>query len=226
MARAWLVALALLGAMGAGCSREAPAPPAAPEGPPALNAEDQAVAFALARESVAHFLAQGTAPEPDFQRYPLTPGLKVKAGAFVTFYKRGELRASMGRIGYPGMEYFLPPVYETVRRMAMDAAIKDPRFPPITSDELPELRIEISLLSIAQPIESVEEFHPGEHGLVVLKDERTAVFLPQQIVEQGWDRTETLRKICEIAGLSPDEWREPGMTFHVFTAKVYQEPVQ
>lgn len=176
----------------------------------------------LARQSIEQRLTGGRAPEPDLSAFGPQSALRRKGGAFVTLKKGGQLRGCIGRIAQPG-QADVPPLYETVRRMSVESATADPRFPPVTAQELKGIEIEISALTPAEPVSGPEGFQVGRHGIIIRKGFSGAVFLPQVATEQGWTRDETLAHLCRKAGLPADEWKRPGMTFHVFTAEVFGE---
>lgn len=150
---------------------------------------------------------------PEFT--PASPGLLREQGAFVTLEKGGALRGCVGRL------FTDQPLYLTVQRMAVAAALEDERFPPVQAQELSELDIEISVLSPLDQIAHPEEIEIGRHGVVLRAQGKQAVFLPQVAPEQGWDRAELLRQLCKKAGLPDDAWKEG--TLYVFTAQVFGE---
>jgi len=108
--------------------------------------------------------------------------------------------------------------------MAIESSQHDWRFAPVKAEELKDIEIEISVLTVAREVPGYEDFEVGTHGIIIRKGEdRGAVFLPQVAVEQKWDRAETLSHLCLKAGLAPDAWREQDMKFFVFTAQVFDE---
>ena len=113
------------------------------------------------------------------------------------------------------------PLYQVVSQMAIVAATEDPRFPPVTADELPEIKIEISVLSPPKPVKDVEEIKVGRDGLIIRKGWASGLLLPQVPVEWGWSREEFLRQVSLKAGLPPDAWREAEL--YRFTAQVFGE---
>jgi uncharacterized protein len=179
----------------------------------ALTIDQQQYLLKTARRAIEHYLETG-----GHLRVALdAPWLAEKRGAFVTLKRSGELR---GCIGYP-----LPykPLAETIVEMAAAAASQDFRFDPLTVEELPETRIEISVLGLPEPVKDSGAVEVGRHGIIVSKGSRRGLLLPQVPVEQGWDRETYLRHGCLKAGLGPDEWKK-GATIEVFTAQVFSEP--
>jgi len=144
------------------------------------------------------------------------PELGESRGVFVTLNTDGELH---GCIGYP-----LPhkPLAEAVAEMAVAAASQDPRFEPLTLGELGRTKLEISVLSLPQPVARPDEVEVGRHGIIVSKGYSRGLLLPQVPVEHCWDRETYLRNGCLKAGLGPDEWKT-GAKIEVFTAQVFSE---
>ena len=178
---------------------------------PALSASDKLALLRLARNRIAARL--GVEPLADIQP---TPAMKAVMGAFVTLHKHGELRGCIGEI--------IPrrPLVEAVAEQAVNAAFHDPRFPPLQTGELDEIDIEISALTPPHPVDSYNDIVIGRHGIVLEKNGRSAVFLPQVAPEQGWSLEETLAYLALKAGLRPDDWRS-GCRFEVFEAIVFGE---
>ncbi len=102
-----------------------------------------------------------------------------------------------GCIGYVVPLFSL---YRTIADTAVAAAFHDPRFAPVTVDELAELQIEISVLSLPAPIEP-EEVEVGRHGLIVTLGQARGLLLPQVPLEWGWDRGKFLSETCRKASL-------------------------
>ncbi len=139
-----------------------------------------------------------------------------KAGAFVTLKKRGALRGCIGTIEP------VEPLWEAIVGNAINAALNDWRFSSVKESELEEIDIEISVLTPPREVPKAEDFKVGTHGIIIEKDGRRAVFLPQVAPEQGWDRETTLSHLCQKATLPPDAWKE-GTRFWVFEAQVFGE---
>jgi len=147
------------------------------------------------------------------------PFLQGEQGAFVTLTRGGKLRGCIGR--FTARE----PLYSVVREMAEQAALHDPRFSPVASEELSDIRIEISVLSpmrrVADPAREVEL---GRHGIYVRRGWRSGTYLPQVAVEHDMSLEEFLGSCCaHKAGLAPDAWRDPETEVYVYTAEVFGE---
>jgi hypothetical protein len=199
----------------------APVPPAAPRPPDAggragpnqdLTADQKAALLLFARETLTRYFETETLPLP--RGYD--PALGRKSGAFVTLYEHGELRGCIGR-----MTEDLP-LYQVVGYCALQSAFNDRRFSPLEPGELSAVEIEISVLTPYRRIEGYEEIKIGRDGVVIEKDGRSAVFLPQVAVEQGWSRDEMLEHLSLKAGLPRDAWKKDAV-FRTFQATVFGE---
>jgi len=146
---------------------------------------------------------------------PPAPHLAEPRGVFTSLYLHDQLRGCVG--------YVLPviSVYRAVAETARAAAFEDTRFSPVTRDEAPELKVELSILSSPQPI-AAEAIEVGRHGLLISMQGQRGLLLPQVPVEHGWDRTTFLEQTCRKAGLPRDAWQK-GASIEVFTAEVFGE---
>jgi len=106
---------------------------------------------------------------------------------------------------------------------AESAALRDPRFPPVTAEELSELTIEISVLSPLKEVSDPEDVEVGKHGLIMTRGSLSGVLLPQVPVEWGWNREQFLSQTCRKAGLPGDCWKQSGTQIQAFTADVFSE---
>lgn len=182
--------------------------------PGKLTAEERKELFRIARASVEAAVRDKPMPETS----PLTPVLGEKRGVFVTLKVRGQLRGCIGYIEA------VKPLYRAAAEMAREAAVGDPRFPPVSEKELPLLEYEISVLTPKRQISDPKEFVTGKHGIIVERDGRSGVFLPQVAPEQGWDRETTLSYLCaHKAGLPADAWKDKRTKLYVFEAEVVEE---
>lgn len=178
-----------------------------------LNEQQQQILLDLARETTRQHLTIGTVPDlPEGD-----PMFEQPRAVFVTLYKRKELRGCIGTMEAR------EPLAAAVRSSAISAATQDPRFPPVTADEVDDLEIEISVLSPLQQVDSAEEIVVGTHGVMVAQGIRRGVFLPHVAPEQGWDRETMLRHLCaHKAGLSAEAWRGDAELW-VFTTQTFSE---
>ncbi len=179
-----------------------------------LSHEEQRELLWLARKSVETAVRERRLYEGPAPRWP---ALLEDRGAFVTLKKHGQLRGCIGYI-FP-----MKPLYLTVRDVAAMAAVRDERFPPVTTKELDQLDYEISVLSPLRRVLSVDEIVVGKHGLIIKRGEREGLLLPQVPVERRWDRRTFLEQTCLKAGLQPSAWRDPETDIFRFTALVFDE---
>ena len=140
--------------------------------------------------------------------------LNSKCGAFVSLHKYGRLR---GCIGHFGEDY---PLHEIVAEMARAAAFEDPRFTPVTREELDDIDIEISVLTPMRRIQSIDEFELHRHGIYIRKGFRNGTFLPQVADEVNWTKEEFIGHCSQDkAGLGWDGWRDAEL--YVYEAIVF-----
>lgn len=176
-----------------------------------LSETEQKCLLHLSRQAIeASVLDREFAPV----NYPEGP-LSQQAGAFVTLHKSGRLRGCMGNIESAR------PLFQTVCECARSAALRDPRFDPVEAAEIPQLHIEISVLSPLEPARP-EQIEVGRHGLIVSRGHQRGLLLPQVATKYRWDREKFLDETCLKAGLSADAWRQ-GAGIQVFTAQIFAE---
>lgn len=144
--------------------------------------------------------------------------LKYLAGAFVTLKSNRVLRGCIG--------YILPikPLYQTIMENGVNAALRDIRFAPVSFNELDELEVEISVLTPPTPIADYTELRLGIDGVILDKDNHSAVFLPEVAIEQGWNREQTLHYLNQKAGLPYGAWQKDA-TLRVFSSQKYSAPI-
>jgi len=177
-----------------------------------LSPTDKKALLAFARETISGYLTTQMVPLPR----GFAPAALQPCGVFVTLKKQGKLRGCIGRMT-PDR-----PLANLVGAMALQAAFEDPRFGPVTLKELPDLEIEISVLTPMQPVAGPEAIVVGRDGVLLKKGGRSAVFLPQVAPEQGWEREEMLDHLAMKAGLPAGAWKE-GSQFSTFQALVFGE---
>jgi AmmeMemoRadiSam system protein A len=174
-----------------------------------LSAQERRSLLETARQAIADELAG---------RPQASPGLDgvfaLRSGVFVSLHHHGELR---GCIGYPDGEQ---PLGVAVPRCAVAAATGDPRFAAVTAAELPEIDIEISVLTPAEPVTNPTAIEVGRDGLIVEQHLHRGLLLPQVAAEWGWDRDEFLARTCVKAGLARDAWKRGASIFR-FQAEVF-----
>jgi uncharacterized protein len=165
--------------------------------------------------NLAHRSIQTALAEQRIDTTPPSAHLAEPRGAFTTLHLHEQLRGCIG--------YVLPmgSLYQTIAETARAAAFDDPRFPPVTENEAPFLKIEISVLSLMRPLRP-EDVVVGKHGLLITMGPRRGLLLPQVPIEWGWDRETYLDQTCIKAGLPPDAWKR-GADLQGFTAEVFRE---
>ncbi len=144
------------------------------------------------------------------------PGMNQKSGVFVTLYdSKKQLR---GCIGYIESD---KPLINTISRAARAAAMSDPRFSPVTPEEVEDLIVDISILSPMRVIDHIEEVAVGVHGLLISRGSYRGLLLPQVATKYKWDRERFLDEACIKAGLSANDWRKQSVEIKVFSAEVF-----
>ncbi len=146
-------------------------------------------------------------------------------GVFVTL-SRWPTGALRGCIGFPLPIY---PLRVAIPRMAAAAALEDPRFPPVRGSELESLTVEVSLLTLPEPLpgatpeERLAGIQVGRDGLIIDRGGASGLLLPQVAPEQGWNALQLLEGTCQKAGLPNDAWRSPATAIRRFRAEVFHE---
>jgi AmmeMemoRadiSam system protein A len=181
-----------------------------------LTEEEKKQLLTLARKTITSYLQDRRVPEPADVGVTITTDMEYPRAAFVTLKKNSRLRGCIGDI-FPRQ-----PLFKSVIANSVNAAFNDRRFMPLAQAECNDITIEISALTPPEPVDSYGEIRIGIDGVVLRKDGRSAVFLPQVAPEQGWDLNQTLTHLSRKAGLPPDAWKE-GASFLVFQADVFGE---
>jgi AmmeMemoRadiSam system protein B/AmmeMemoRadiSam system protein A len=185
--------------------------PAEETGP--LNSQEQRELLKMARQVLERYVQKGEISPPADKDKKLAE----KRGVFVTLTKGGNLRGCIGYIKS------VQPLYKAVAEMTVSAASRDPRFPPVTREELKDIRIEVSVLSPLQQVTDPGKVEVGKQGLLISRSGRSGLLLPQVATEQGWNREQFLQQTCVKAGLPPGAWKEKGTGIYAFTAQVFSE---
>ncbi len=183
-----------------------------------LSIGDQHLLLQLARSSVqAVCMGQDPPPLPTDAPAHLHTG----AAAFVTLYREGQLRGCIGTFDNS------TPLLNNIVNMAEAAALRDPRFPPVSAEELPHISLAISVLTPPIPIDDIEKIIVGTHGIVISQGHRRGVLLAKVAVEQRWDRDTFLEQTCRKAGLLPQAWHrfgyDPTLSIAVFQELSFAE---
>jgi AmmeMemoRadiSam system protein A len=181
--------------------------------PHVLAADEQRELLRIARATLREHQRSGNLPPGK----PHRDTLLAPAAVFVTLHKAGDLR---GCIGTTVAER---PIYRAVQEMAVAAATRDPRFPPVTPDELGDVDLEISVLGALRPIAGPADLVIGRDGVVVEGLGRRGLLLPQVATEAGWDAEALLDRTCQKAGLPRDTWRAGTVKLFAFSTQVFSE---
>ncbi len=178
-----------------------------------ISEQNQKVLLNLARKTINEYLT--TKKILDFKT--TDPELLQPAAVFVTLNKNNQLR------GCIGTTVSKEPLYQAVINMSIAAATEDPRFSPLTKQELEKTRIEISILSPMKKISSVQEIKENIHGVVVRRGFNSGLFLPQ-VWQQLPKKELFLSELCYgKAGLGPNAWKDPKTELYVFTVFSFEE---
>ena len=177
-----------------------------------LNEENRRILLEIARESIKSHLTGKPLPE-----FEIPDALNEFGAAFVTLNENGRLRGCIGHTTA------IDPLYKTVSICAVQAAVEDPRFSPVTADEIDKLHIEISVLTPMKKIDSFDEIKVGRDGLMIFKGNRRGLLLPQVATEYGWNATQFLEQTCLKAGLNINDYKSPEAIIYRFQAVIFGE---
>lgn len=179
-----------------------------------MNASQHSVLLKFVRGVVCNELAASPPPTR-----PSDVPDDAGGGAFVTLKRRKRLRGCMGVFSPSGS------LLDTLDSVARSAC-RDPRFQscPVTPNEAPLLSIEVSLLTVPEPVADPRKIEAGRHGIIVRRGNRSGCFLPQVAVERGWTAAEFLSQCCVAkAELPADAWQDPATEVLSFMAEVFGE---
>jgi uncharacterized protein (TIGR00296 family) len=178
------------------------------------------MAVRLARSAIQECLSNKKKIKPD----NLPPVFHEKRGVFVTLNKRSDTKELRGCIGRP---YPVMSLGEAIIASAINAALEDPRFDPVKKEELNDIVVEVTVLTVPKPIKAKPRDIPqkivvGRDGLIVATDLSQGLLLPQVAVEHGFDSVEFLCQTCLKAGLMPDAWLT-GAKVYSFEGQIFEE---
>ena len=183
------------------------------------SSEERKKLLKLARESIESCFSDSKVNiDPEIKKK-----FSVEQGVFVTLKKHGELR---GCIGFPEPVF---PLYDAIMKAAEAAAFEDPRFIPVSKEEMNEIIIEISILSIPalievnNPDDYFKEIEVGRDGLIVKYRGFSGLLLPQVAPEQRWNAVQFLEGTCEKAGVPKNSWRNPRCEIYKFQGEIFSE---
>ncbi len=178
-----------------------------------FSKEEKEKLLKIARESIESYFKNQEIP-----KFKTSERLKEKRAVFVTLKENGNLR---GCIGHLEPQW---PLTEAVAKMAVAAAFKDDRFFPLNLEELPKIKIEISVLSPLKKISDPYQIKLGKHGVIIKQGCYGGTFLPEVAKEFNYNLEEFLSVLCtHKACLSSDAWRDPETEIYIFTTQKIKE---
>lgn len=184
----------------------------------ALSQTEKKRLLGLARLAIETWLEKGASPDLPAD---LTPAMGEKRGCFVTLHKQGQLRGCIGSLEA------VKALSACVIENAINAAFCDPRFLPLEQKELPEVELEISVLTpprelhFQDPEELKTLLQPGKHGVILSCGGRRATFLPQ-VWEQLPDVEVFLRHLCQKGGMGGDCWKDRNARVSVYEVEYFK----
>jgi uncharacterized protein len=178
-----------------------------------LDQSDKITLLKLARLTLESYLENGTKPA----YHTSNSSLLEKKGAFVSLHNNEDLRGCIGQL-FPDRELF-----KIVQQCVLSAALEDARFVQVKKSELPDLNIEISVLSSFKRIKDIQEIQIGKHGLYLVQGRYRGLLLPQVATNYNWDRLTFLAQTSRKAGLSESAWQNQDSVVHTFEAEVFDE---
>ena len=178
-----------------------------------LSNAEQKKLLTISRTTLTEYVTNKIKPKFEIKE----KNLLVKTGVFVTLNEHSSLRGCIGYI--EGFE----PLYQAVINNTISACCHDPRFPSVQKNELKNIHIEISVLTLPKQIQNWKEIKIGKQGIIFRNGMYQSVFLPQVATEQNWDLKTTLSHLSLKAGLSADAWLDKNSQFKVFEAQIFGE---
>ena len=185
-----------------------------------FNANERKFLLGLARQSLLQAASDGSLPAINAETVP--SACRAAKGCFVTLTKAGQLRGCIGNILPAG------PLYQAVVENARSAALRDPRFLPVTAGEAARLHIEVSVLTVPEPLpfqsseELLAKLQPHKDGVILRIGPYMATFLPQ-VWEQLPDKTDFLSHLAAKAGCEPSAWRGKDTTVSIYHVEAFEE---
>jgi uncharacterized protein len=185
-----------------------------------MDAHEKQELLRIARKAIEHAAAGLPLDAIDTDQLPKS--LQANGACFVTLTVEGGLRGCIGSLEA------IRPLVADVQEHAVDAAVNDFRFPPVSPEEVGRLRIELSVLSPSEPLdysgpeELPRRLRPGVDGVVLQRGSRRATFLPQ-VWEKVPDPEEFLGLLCEKMGLPAESWRREKMKVAIYQVESFEE---
>ncbi|NPV75917.1 MAG: AmmeMemoRadiSam system protein A [Anaerolineae bacterium] len=185
-----------------------------------LSESDKKILLKLARQSI--ILAVGGKPLPHLDLSLYSPVLQSDGASFVTLTEGGELRGCIGTL-----EPYQPLVQDVCEH-AVAAALHDYRFPPLQPSEIPLIKIEISRLTLPQPVRYENPLdlpsllRPNIDGVTLRDGFRRATFLPQ-VWEKIPEPYDFLGHLCQKMGAPSDLWQKKVLSVSIYQVEEFRE---
>ena len=185
-----------------------------------LTTEEKQILLQIARQSLEAGVRGGKLPPLELRSLP--PRLQEQGTAFVTLTIQGNLRGCIG-----ALEPYQP-LAEDVREHAIAAALQDYRFPNVQTDELSQIEIEVSRLTVPVPLEYndaedlLAKLRPGIDGVLLRDGPRRATFLPQ-VWEKIPNSADFLDNLCYKMGAPRDLWRKKPLQVSIYRVEEFHE---
>lgn len=185
-----------------------------------LKEESRTLLLTIARRAIQEAIIDRKLSPIDLNSLPAE--LQTKGACFVTLSLHGHLRGCIGSLEAR------QPLALDVQEHAVDAAMNDYRFPPLAENEIQQIRIEISVLSAAQPLpysspeDLLTKLRPGIDGVILAQGLRRATFLPQ-VWQSIPDPAEFLGMLCEKMGADSDLWRKQKPEVLTYQVECFEE---
>lgn len=189
-----------------------------------LSLEEGRALVQLARRAIKSYLQTS-----EISKVPASVSQKLlrKSGVFVTLNSIKPKHELRGCIGFP---YPSEPLANATLKAAIYAAVDDPRFPPVSHDELEEsIVVEVTVLTPPSDLRVKDRrtlpdlIEVGRHGLIIDGRGTSGLLLPQVAMEWEWDASEFLTNCCLKAGLPPDSWLLPDVEVKTFEGEIFEE---
>lgn len=182
--------------------------------------KQQKYLLSIARRSIQHKLDAGEIFQ--IEEANINSALKEKRAVFVTLTLTGDLRGCIGHLAAS------QPLYLDVIENALGAAFSDPRFSPLTAEELTQVKIEISVLALPKELDYknsadlLAKLKPNEDGVILSNELNSATYLPQ-VWEQILGKEDFLSSLCLKAGLLADSWQNGKLKIQTYTVESFEE---
>ena len=187
-----------------------------------LSEQEGQELIGLARRTIEERVRHGRDLEVEEDWLDRHPAFRIPCGVFVTIKRDGKLRGCIGET------VARRPLAEAVRRFAVEAAIHDPRFPPLEEGELAGLDLSVSVLGhpevvkVDRPEQYLEVLRPMKDGVILLYEGRQSTFLPQVWADLR-DPEAFLTRLSLKQGSPPDAWKDPAAVLYRYPALVFGE---